>query len=191
MASTTLSPFFKPCIPTIHITPSDDGCSDGSSSSSDEESNTDRTIHKQKVVRPPFRPSRPNRSKSAPLPSDDEDSSEDDSPVRQIDQPSTFHQPCNAMPSRKAPQRPRAMSDDFQQTTPRRLHRPIPPPLTHVQSSQSLAYFVYPTVPRYIPAAHCSMYPQHRKPTLMPKAAQMPGYRRAKHVESLNHRGCP
>jgi hypothetical protein len=87
------------------------------------------------------------------------------------------------MPSRQVPprqQRPRAMSDDFQRTTPipRRLHRPIPPPLTHVQSSQSIAYFVYPAVSRYIPA-HCSIYPQHRKPTRMPTDAQMPGYRRA------------
>ncbi|KAG2184049.1 hypothetical protein INT44_009060 [Umbelopsis vinacea] len=102
----------------------------------------------------------------------------DDSPVRQIYQhrPSTFHQPSKSMPSRQVPprqQRPRA--DDFHQT-PR---RPIPPPLTHVQSCQSLAYFVYPAVPRYIPAGHRSIYPQHRNPTSIPTAAQMPGYRRA------------
>lgn len=57
-----------------------DGCSDenlSSDSSDDEVNNTGhRTAHKRAVVRPPFRPSRPNRSKSAPLPSDDEDSSE-------------------------------------------------------------------------------------------------------------------
>lgn len=111
----------------------------------------------------------------------------DDCPIRQTYQrrPSALHQPSNPLPSRQVPQprphRPRVMSDDFQSSTPivRRQHRPIPPPLTHVQSSQSLAYFVYPAVPRYIPA-HCSIYPAHRKPTLMPKVTQMPaGYRRA------------
>lgn len=57
-----------------------DGCSDENvspDSSDDEVNNTGHgTSHKRAVGRPPFRPSRPNRSKSAPLPSDDEDSSE-------------------------------------------------------------------------------------------------------------------
>jgi hypothetical protein len=45
-------------------------------SDSNESDSTDGDIDEREVIRPRYRPSLPNRSKSAPLPSDDDDSSE-------------------------------------------------------------------------------------------------------------------
>lgn len=68
----------------------------------------------------------------------------------------------------------RSRSDETRTTGHHRHRRPIPPPLTHVQSNQSIAYFAYP-VPLSIQPT-CSFHSQYRRPLPMSSASEMVGY---------------
>ncbi|KAM3588626.1 hypothetical protein VKS41_001064 [Umbelopsis sp. WA50703] len=132
--------------------------SDGYSSDDTLYDSEDQQHYKyEKVVQARFRPSMPKRTKSAPLPSDDEDSSDDEkpalnqnlrigrSPYIPVSQHPRSEEAKHAIPKITGP------ISNFTQCTaiPYRYHhaqkaRPIPPPLTHVQPCYAMPYVTYP-----------------------------------------------
>ncbi|KAJ2963540.1 hypothetical protein NQZ79_g1370 [Umbelopsis isabellina] len=161
----------SPCIPIIQITPAPDDSEGYSSDDTLYDSEDQQNWKYEKAVHVRFRPSVPKRTKSAPLPSDDEDSSDDKFINREwhilaLDEKPKATQNHRIVPYHNIPKFRRLGLEEAKNkpvtkpivgpipnftkstTIPYRHHhtqaRPIPPPLTHVQPCYAMSYVTYP-----------------------------------------------